>query len=245
MDYGIGIKITTRLLVPTAGPSDWRRLLADPNKQWRKGRSAFELAVAWEASRKTLRGIPESVAAVLDTHPQFNGATLLLGIPEHQVQFDGGGHASQSDLWALLKTPIGLVSMCVEAKAGEGFGQTVASWMADAKPTSGKLARFHQLKSILGITSEFPFTIRYQLLHRTASAILEANSSGASAALLLIQSFSHDPESLAAYRALCELLGCSQRDSGLIDGPRLGAIQLYLGWADCETSGPEELLAAV
>jgi hypothetical protein len=39
-----------------------------------------------------------------------------LGIPEHQVQFDGGGHASQTDLWALLRAPIGLVSMAVEAK---------------------------------------------------------------------------------------------------------------------------------
>src|SRR5689334_2269939 len=141
----------TRLLIPTSGPSDWRRLLADPGKQWVKGRSALELAVSWEAARRAARGIPADVAAVLDLHSQLAGAVLLIGIPEHQVQFDGGGHASQTDLWALLRAPVGLVSMSVEAKAGEGFDRTVAAWLADAKPTSGKPARFAQLKSILGI----------------------------------------------------------------------------------------------
>lgn len=41
--------MTSRLLVPTVGLMDWQRLLCNPQKQWRKGRSAYELAVAWEA----------------------------------------------------------------------------------------------------------------------------------------------------------------------------------------------------
>src|SRR6188474_3313853 len=154
-----------QLLIPTSGPSDWRRFLADPGKQWVKGRSALELAVSWEAARRTPRGIPPSVIKILDSHSQFEGASLVIGIPEHQVQFDGGGHASQTDLWALLRGPIGLVSMSVEAKAGEGFDRTIASWLADAKPSSGKPARLAQLKSMLGIAGELPGTLRYQLLH--------------------------------------------------------------------------------
>src|SRR5438105_13788719 len=107
-----------RIFVPTSGTSDWRRLLADPARHWVQGRSALELAVAWEEASKTPRGLPAAVAQLLDSHPQFRGATLLLAIPEHKVQLDGGGHDSQNDLWALLRAPVGLLSVTVEAKAG-------------------------------------------------------------------------------------------------------------------------------
>lgn len=234
-----------RLLVPTSGPGDWRRLLADPGRQWVKGRSALELAVSWESARRMPRGLPPRVAALLDTHPQMNGAELLVGIPEHQVQFDGGGHASQTDLWALLRAPIGLVSMSVEAKAGEGFDRTIAGWLADAKPTSGKPARLAQLKGILGIANDLPGTLRYQLLHRTASAVREAERFGAAAAVLLVQSFSSDSDSVAAYAAFCGVMGCAHKPDAMIQGPRLGSIQLYFGWIDCDPSGEEELAAAI
>jgi hypothetical protein len=133
------------------------------------------------------------VTAVLDSQPQLAGATLLLGIPEHQVQFEGGGDTSQTDLWALLRAPVGLVSMSVEAKAGEGFDRTIAAWLTDAKPSSGKPARLAQLKSVLGMAGDVPETLRYQLLHRTASAVSEAERFGAPCAVLLVQSFSSDP----------------------------------------------------
>jgi hypothetical protein len=232
-------------MIPTSGPSDWRRLLADPGKQWVKGRSALELAVSWEAARRTARGIPSSVAAVLDSNPKLAGAELLLGIPEQQVPFEGGGHASQTDLWALLRAPVGLVSMAVEAKAGEGFDRTIASWLADAKPTSGKPARFRHLKSILGIGADCPETLRYQLFHRTASAIREAERFGATTAVLLIQSFSSDPESAGAYAEFCQVVGCSPQRTAVLEGPKLGTIQLYFAWVDCEPSGVDQLAGAV
>src|SRR5438045_3818176 len=89
--------------------------------------------------------------------------------------------------------------MAVEAKAGEGFDRTIAEWLADAKPTSGKPVRLAQLKSILGIGPDCPETLRYQLLHRTASAVREAERFGAAAAILLVQSFSSDRDSAEAY----------------------------------------------
>src|SRR5689334_19327954 len=121
-----------RLFVPTFGPSDWRRLLADPGKQWRQTKSAYECAVAWEAARKDIRGLPPEVADLLDAYDQFRGASLLLGLPEHQVLLDGGAHLSQTDLWLLLDSPIGVTSVAVEAKAGESFDQTVSDWLKDA-----------------------------------------------------------------------------------------------------------------
>jgi len=105
-----------RIFVPTMGPSDWRRLLADPERHWVKDRSALELAVSWEAARRSKRGLPAAVMNLLDSHSKSNGAALLIGIPEHQVALEGGRHASQTDLWALLSADAGLVSMAVEAK---------------------------------------------------------------------------------------------------------------------------------
>src|SRR5580704_5583917 len=133
-----------RLFTPTYGPSDWRRLLADPDRQWRATRSAYELAVAWEAARRTERGMPSDVCTLLDATEDLRGARLLVGFPEHQVSLHGGGHASQTDLWALVDTSVGVMSTAIEAKAGEDFDEPVPKWLANASPNSGKPKRLQQ-----------------------------------------------------------------------------------------------------
>lgn len=47
-----------RLFVPTLGPADWRRLLADPVTQWERYKSALEMAVCWDVARDLQRGVP-------------------------------------------------------------------------------------------------------------------------------------------------------------------------------------------
>lgn len=178
-----------RLFVPSWGPSDWRRLLANPGSQWVRRKSAYELAVAWEAARGTARGLPDRVAAILDTHDTTKCARLILGLPELQVSLPGGGHASQTDLWALLRADTRLVSMAVESKSGEPFDRPVSAWLSDAKEGSGKPARLEALRAILAVGSLELGHIRYQLLHRCASAILLAREYSACAAVLLIQAF--------------------------------------------------------
>ena len=44
-------------------------------------------------------------------------------------------------------------------------------------PTPGKTARLEYQKKMLGLIGEHPTTIRYQLLHRTASAVIELDGS--------------------------------------------------------------------
>lgn len=235
----------TRLYIPTSGPSDWRRLLADPGKHWKRGRSALELAVNWEAARNLPRCIPPTVAALLDRHPKFEGASLLVAMPEHQIILDGGGHASQTDLWALMRGPAGLISVAIEAKAGESFGKTVGEWLAAATPRSGRPARLQQLQRLLGLKNPVAAGIRYQLLHRTAAALLEAERFGASAALMLVQAFTSDSESLEAFAAFGLLLGCQCAADAIVDGPTLNGIGLYLGWVQCRAATEAELAAAV
>src|SRR5580765_2178354 len=140
-----------RLFVPSWGPSDWRRLLANPSTQWVRGKSALELAVAWEAARITTRGIPTEVIAVLDANDLTRGSRLVLGLPELQVELPGGGHQSQTDLWALLRTEHHLVSLAVEAKCGESFDRPVEEWLKDVKPNSGKPQRLEKLRELLSL----------------------------------------------------------------------------------------------
>jgi hypothetical protein len=140
---------------------------------------------------------------------------------------------------------MGLISMAVEAKAGEPFDKTIDEWLADAKPTSGKPARLKQLREVLEIQGQLPGSLRYQLLHRAASAVLEAERFGAQDAVLLVQSFAADPDSLSAFSQFGAILGCDCSTGMVVGGPTLGGVKLHLAWLDCEPSDAALLAAAV
>ena len=97
--------LMNKLFVPTAGPDDWRRLLAEPEKHRKTGNSAKALARCWEAAG----GLPAEVAAVLGKSPALSQLEALICIPEHQVPLPGGSRPSQNDVWVLGKTRSGLV----------------------------------------------------------------------------------------------------------------------------------------
>ncbi len=236
-----------RLFVPTLGPTDWRRLLADPEKQWAHRKSALEMAVCWESARDTPRGIPSEVANALDTAPALLGAHLLIGIPEHKVPFEGGGHPSQNDLWTLLRAGSRLVSMTVEAKAGEKLDHIVQDWLPKDNQPSGKPERLSALKDWLGIPGTDVSHIRYQLLHRTASALKEAERFGASMAVALIQSFDRfaDEESLQDVIKFGNVMGISVKEGDVVRSPRPTKVPLFIGWVTSQPAGLERLSAAV
>lgn len=227
------------------GPSDWRRLLANPATQWRQTKSAFEAAVAWEAARNTVRGLPPAVANVLDTEPVFREASLLLGIPEHQVELTGGGHASQTDFWALVATATGVVSVAVEAKAGESFDKLVREWLAEASDRSGKPRRLDQLCSVLEIAREDTPEMRYQLLHRPVAAILEAIRFQLPRALFLVHAFGDNTASFADYRHWAQFLGVrAEADRMHYVGVRSG-IELWIGWVGVPPADDATVRAAL
>jgi hypothetical protein len=216
------------------GPSDWHRLLANPRKQWKKEKSAYESAVAWEAARKTPRGLPPDIASALDSENDFRGASLLLGLPEHQVDLEGGGHASQTDLWALLRAPIGVVSLAVEAKAGEPFDETVSEWLASSSARSGKPARIEQLCQLWGVEQDAIESCRYQLMHRPATAILEAKRFGLSTAVFLVHAFGKNVKSLGHYADWRTALGIETTTNALQQAGRYDGIDFWLGWVASE-----------
>ena len=64
------------------------------------------------------------------------------------MDFEVGGHASQIDLWALLKSTIGLASVAIEAKTGEGFRYYVDERLPKrGNEGSGKPKRLDDLKA--------------------------------------------------------------------------------------------------
>lgn len=236
-----------RVYVPTSGPTDWRSFLADPDKQWSRRASALELAVSWEGAQQAQRGMPPQVAFALDRIPALAGSRLLLGLPEHRVSLKGRGKASQTDLWALLRSGDHYFSMAIEGKAGEAFGPTLGEWLS--QPSDGKRDRLEQLCQILQIANPPALELRYQLFHRTASAILEAQRFGAALAAMLVQCFPRDDgddaQSWRDFSAFCQLLGAPAVRGEVVQARRTGSERLFLGWVDCPTATDSEIAALV
>lgn len=233
----------SRILVPTSGATDWRKLLADPEKHWVRSRSAFETAVSWEHAQRTKRGIPTEIAEALDEHGGLAGAQLLMAFPEHKVKLVGPGKASQTDVWALLRSDSGLVSMAVEGKAGESFASTVGEWLREA--SDAKKVRLGYLCQVLHVAHPPAPTLRYQLFHRTASSLIEADRFGADHAVMVVQSFQEDPQSWDDFCAFCRLLGADPVAGRLSEAPRASGPRLYLGWVSCPVASDEVVAGVV
>ncbi len=69
-----------------------------------------------------------------------------------------------------------------------------------------------------------------KLLHRTASALIEARRFHARAAVLLIHSFSPSGMWYADYAAFAALLGVDGAPGALVDAGDRDGVRLFLGW---------------
>lgn len=212
------------IYIPATAADQWAQFLAEPVKHWRTGYSARSLAYSWHEAD----GFPSEVRAALSSCPSLSSLQMLLAVPEHQVPLPGGSRPSQNDIWVLARSESGLVSIAVEGKVSEPFGPTVEEWLAEGTP--GKNTRLSFLCEQLGLCDAPPLSLRYQLLHRTASAIIEAKRFCAPTALMLVHSFNQSHLWFDDYRAFASLLGCAVGVNevshvGIRDG-----IDLYVGW---------------
>lgn len=196
-------KTMSRILAFTSGPQGWQALLADPEKQWRAGYSARTLAHCWEAAK----GFPHEVALPFSETDESLLANLtpILAIPEFKVPLPGGTRASQNDIFVLARSAAGPVSIMVEGKVSESFGPTLEGWLHGA--SSGKRERLSFLLRSLGLITAPEGTIRYQLLHRAASAIITGEQYRAVAAVLVIHSFSQSRVGWSDYQAFTRMFG--------------------------------------
>jgi len=215
------------IFVPTNRPEDWRLLLAEPRKHWRTGYSAKALAYSWEEAN----GFPDRVKRVFTSSGigLFKNVRPLLAFPEYQVPLPGGARPSQSDIFVLAKGNDQLISITVEGKVSEPFGDTIAEWRKDSSEGKRKRLKF-LLKELELEDSKEINAIRYQLLHRTASALIEAKKFGASNALMLVHSFSQSHEWFSDYSQLLALFGLSAQTDSLVFAGNINATDLYFGW---------------
>lgn len=163
------------------------------------------LARAWEDAVAT-RFPPEILAAIeAANRPDWATLRLLLAIPEYKVKLPGGSRASQTDLVALARGQRGLVAFAIEGKVEESLGPTVGEKRREG--SSGVNDRLEYLQEALGLGANMPDDIRYQLMHRTVSALRVAEDFAADSAVMLVQSFSPSHRWFDDFAAFVRLLG--------------------------------------
>jgi len=216
-----------RIFIPSKGPEDWRLHLASPDRHWRRGYSARTLAYCWEEAN----GFPAEITSLLESSGQsaLAGVELLLAIPEYKVPLEGHGKPSQSDVFVLAKNHANeLITIVIEGKVSETFGPTVGQWYEPE--TKGKRLRLAGLKKTLGL-EEIPNHIRYQLVHRTASSVIEAERFGAEIAVMIVHSFSDEDAGYDDYSEFLVLFGAKAAQDQLVFLTDVNGVSLYCGWA--------------
>jgi hypothetical protein len=177
-------------------------------------------------------GFPPDVADMFRKSDVFSDIEPLLVLPEHQVPLPGGSRPSQSDVWVLARTGKDLVSISVEGKVSEAFGPTVAEWRKDE--SDGKSTRLSFLCEQIGLHTPCDGQLRYQLLHRTASAVIEAQRFAAKHAILLVHSFSGADSGFDDYAYFIEQLGGTASHGELVSIGQVDGIELHAGWVRSE-----------
>jgi uncharacterized protein DUF6946 len=228
-----------RLYVPLLEPEDVVRHLGKQEKHWKEGRSAHALACLWSLHN----GFPPKIADVLEGHPDFHSAELVDAFLERKVDLNSEGRPSQTDLLAVIGIGDRLAIAAVEAKAGETFGEVVEDWLDGSE---GKDARLMSLCAALGLSRNAALPLRYQLLHRTVSAVLEAKRYRATVAVLLIHSFSDDEKGFENFSAFLQAIRFGEPTRGALTGPaHFDGVSLYAGWVQDEApkgDGPSAYL---
>lgn len=214
------------IFLPATSADDWKRGLADPDRQWVAGYSAHALANCWHQAA----GLPAEVRRALEGALELRGLEPLLVLPEHRVALPGGTRPSQTDVWVLARTSGALVSIAVEGKVSETFGPTVRDWLNEA--SDGKVERLTYLRRLLGLSEEVTLPLRYQLLHRAASAIIEAERFHARHAVLLVHSFSQSAMWFGDFAAFASAVGASAEHNQLAAAHIPGEVRLFVGWVE-------------
>ncbi|WP_230980723.1 DUF6946 family protein [Rossellomorea arthrocnemi] len=216
-----------KYFVPTKGIDSWKELLSDPDKQWKPSYTPYELAKSWEGANN----LPSSVQRAFEQSdiPLLENVKVLYGFPEYKVSLPGGGAPSQNDLYLLTNAGGVFLPIMVEGKVSEPFGEEVKTWKGE-NPSIGEKNRFHSILELLGLDEDEVLNKRYQLFHRTASAVIEARKIHAQHALMLVHSFSQQEKWFEDYKEFVNLFGVKAKKDTVVGPVDVNGIQLYFGW---------------
>jgi hypothetical protein len=213
------------LHVPLTKPEDVIPHLAKGKAHWKSEFSAKELAVAWS---RVKNDFPVTVKSLLRTCPEFRDAELIDGFFEREVDLGTAGRNSQTDLMVVVGIGERLGIIAVEGKVDEPFGDRVSEW------NDGSVEKNERLKvlcSTLGLSPGDVGEIRYQLLHRTASAVYEAKRYRCDQALMLVHTFSPTNRWYSDFAAFADAMGMSLLNSGTISSTKIcDGVNIRLAW---------------
>jgi hypothetical protein len=227
-----------RIFVPTRSITDWKTLLAEPDKQWEKGHSAMLTALSWENGQ----GLPPELISIFRESDEvsFQNLELAVAIPEYQVPLKGGNRPSQNDVFALVRSEMGLIALTVEGKGREDFGPTLNQWQHKVSE-KGYQIRLKYILENIGLSKCYPLPghIRYQLLHRTASAVIEAKRFHCESAVMIVQSFVEEETDnhFMDYHQFLQLYDVTAGKDKLIFLKDIDGIRLYSAWSIANSKG--------
>ncbi len=212
-------------------PDDVISHLANGERHWREGYSAYELSHSWVRAN----GVPAAVRGVLDGCESYRDAELVEGFFEKEVDLRTRGRASQTDLMVLAKVADRYAVIAVEGKVSEPFGPLVGDWN-DGSPD--RVARLEALCQTLGLDVTAVEHLRYQLFHRTVSAVYEAQRYRCGRALMLVHSFSRTDVSFDDFIKFASSMGTPVHRPNSVSPPKMcEGIELRLGWVKDEPLG--------
>lgn len=212
-----------RFYVPMTKPEDIIPHLVKRERHWKSEHSAQELALAW-----TVSGMPNSVRTVLETCNELAPIELIDGTFEKKVHLRTPGRNSQTDLMLIAAFGGELGIIAVEGKVEEPFGDLVSDWNDHSK---GKENRLKGLCSTLGLSPSNVGGLRYQLLHRTVSAIYEAQRYRSRHAIMLVHSFSSTRKWFEDFQLFSDAMGTGLRTPNTISASKIcEGVALRLAW---------------
>jgi hypothetical protein len=217
-------KAIRHLHVPLVKPEDVIPHLAKQGAHWQRGFSAQELAIAWADAGGDF---PKGIRAVLNAVPEYLAADLIDGFFERTNELDTVRSTSHTDLMVVVGLGSELGIIAVEGKVEESFDQLISVW----KNSKGKEERLKFLCRTLEIDPTGTSGLRYQLLHRTASAIYEARRYRCKHALMLVHSFSRKHSGFNDFVRFANAVGMPVRERNMCSDSRiLEGVSVRLGW---------------
>jgi hypothetical protein len=139
----------------------------------------------------------------------------------------GGSRPSQTDLFALVRWEERTMACAIEGKVAETFGPTMEQWLTE--PSTGKAERLAHLCELLGLVQ--PSSLRYPLMHRAASAVIEADRFKTDEAAMIVHSFSKTGEWFADFATFAQLFGLAPVRDQLLTFALPSGKRMHLAWA--------------
>jgi hypothetical protein len=151
--------------------------------------------------------VPPQVVKLLESNEGTRRTVFKSGITEHETPLPFSNRGARCHDLALRAERDGcLVTICVEAKADESFGGSVAEELRKARQRSGETRFPERLdwlsRTLLGIPafkdaecqalSDVVSNLPYQLLTGIAGTLLEAQTQGATTAIFIVHEFRTD-----------------------------------------------------